>query len=162
MAVRLNNTVAVNHLLEAGVNFRNKTSSGETVLHLAIKNQTDKDILKKLITNRFDVNEPIEIFGSFLNLSIIQGYSDNFYFLMNDLPEINYTRALDEEDNTSLILAVQANKGDYVVCILNKLKEDKILTNLDKHFFINHQNKEGNTAIHLAALKHYQTITQVL
>lgn len=60
------------------------------------------------------------------------------------------------------MLAVKGNKGDIVVTILNKLKEDKILTDLDKQFFINHQNHEGNTAIHLAALRNMQTITQLL
>ena len=34
------------------------------------------------------------------------------------------------------------------MAILNKLKEDPLLTNLDKQFFVNHQNHFGNTALH--------------
>ena len=49
-----------------------------------------------------------------------------------------------------------------MVAILEKLKEDQILTDLDKQFFINHQNNEGNTAIHEAAIRDMQTITQKL
>ena len=37
-----------------------------------------------------------------------------------------------------------------------------MLTPLDQQFFINHQNNEGNTAIHEAALKGLQTITHKL
>jgi len=39
-----------------------------------------------------------------------------------------------------LLLAVKGNKGDFVISILDRLKEDKVLTDLDKQFFINHQN----------------------
>ena len=103
----------------------------------------------------------MDSYGSFLNLSIEAGHVDNFYFLMNN-ESVDFTKPLDQESNTSLLLAVKCNKGDFVVSILNKLKEDKILTSLDKQFFINHQNHQGNTAIHLAALKDLQTITQIL
>lgn len=54
------------------------------------------------------------------------------------------------------------NRGSFVVSILEKLLEDPLLTPIDRQFFINHQNKEGNTALHEAAIKDLQTITQKL
>jgi ankyrin repeat protein len=58
------------------------------------------------------------------------------------------------------MLAVKGNMGDIVVALLDKLEEDISLTPLEKQFFINAQNKEGNTALHEACLKDYQTITE--
>lgn len=46
--------------------------------------------------------------------------------------------------------------------ILNKLREDPLLTDLDKQFFINHQNSQGNTAIHEAVIRDKQTISDLL
>ena len=60
------------------------------------------------------------------------------------------------------MLSVRNNKGDFVLAILNKLREDSLLTDLDKQFFINHQNNQGNTAIHEAVLKDKQTISDLL
>ena len=94
MAVRLNSSYFVGRLLEAGVNYRSKGSTGESVFHLALRNQTNKDILKKLTTNKFDLNEPIETYGSYLNLAIVAGHSDNFYFLIND-ETVDYVKAKD-------------------------------------------------------------------
>ena len=53
---------------------------------------------------------------------------------------------------------MRKNKGDFVVAILDKLREDPLLTNLDKQFFINHQNNNGNTALHEAVSKNFQTV----
>jgi hypothetical protein len=49
-------------------------------------------------------------------LTISAGQIDNFYFLINDLA-VRYT-IKDDEDNTSLLLAVKINKGDLVKAIL--------------------------------------------
>jgi len=38
---------------------RKKNNQGETVFHFALRNQTNKEILKKLASNKFDVNERI-------------------------------------------------------------------------------------------------------
>lgn len=94
MAVRLNNHWLVGKLLDLNVNFRRKNNQGETVLHGALRNQTHKDILKRLTTNRFDINEPIDFFGSYLNLAIVAGHSDNFYFLVKEL-SLEYTKQFD-------------------------------------------------------------------
>lgn len=59
-------------------------------------------------------------------------------------------------------MAVKHNKGDFVVAILDKLEHDPVLTPIDRQFFINHQNNQGNTAIHEAVIKNLQTITQKL
>jgi len=56
MAVRLNDTGVVTRLLELNVNARRKNAQGETVFHTAIRNQTSRDILKKLSANKFDIN----------------------------------------------------------------------------------------------------------
>ena len=74
---------------------------------------------------------------------------------------VKYT-VKDEQENTSLILAVKANKGDCVVAILERLNNDPILTPVEKQFFFNAQNNEGNTAMHEAVMSDYQTITQKL
>lgn len=87
------------------------------MLHSALRNQTHKDILKRLTTNRFDINEPIDIFGSFLNLAIVAGHEDNFYFLFKEL-SLEYTKRFDQDGNTCLILAVKHNRGGFVVSIL--------------------------------------------
>jgi ankyrin repeat protein len=79
-------------------------------------------------------------------LTISAGQIDNFYFLINDLA-VRYT-IKDDEDNTSLLLAVKINKGDLVKAILEKMEKDQIMTPLEKQFFFNAQNKEGNTALH--------------
>jgi ankyrin repeat protein len=57
---------------------------------------------------------------------------------------------------------VKHNKGDFVMSILKKLKEDPLLTDIERQFFINHQNTNGNTAIHEAALRDRQTISDIL
>ena len=75
MAVRLNSPWMVQHLLEMNVNFRGKNGAGETVLHTALRNQTHRDILKRLTTNKFDINEPIGEFGSYLNLAVSAGHA---------------------------------------------------------------------------------------
>ena len=125
MAVRLNDVVLVNRLLELKVNIRKRNKEGETVIFTAIRNQTHKDIIKKLF-QYFDANEKVDFFGNYLNLSITSAQNDNFYFLIQE-PGIKYL-VKDDEDNTCLILAVKQNKGDYVVAILEKLEADPILT----------------------------------
>jgi ankyrin repeat protein len=119
MAVRLNNPWIVGKLMDMNVNFKRKNSQRETVLHIALKNQTHKNILKRL-TAKIDINEPIDEFGSYLNLAIISGHTDNFFFLIKEL-SLNYTKSFDSEGNTCLILAVQYNRGDFLVSILDKL-----------------------------------------
>ena len=42
------------------------------------------------------------------------------------------------------------------------MEKDQIMTPLEKQFFFNAQNKEGNTAMHEAVAKEYQTVTQIL
>ena len=42
------------------------------------------------------------------------------------------------------------------------MEKDQIMTPLEKQFFFNAQNKEGNTALHEAVIKEYQTVTQIL
>lgn len=116
MAVRLNDSMFVGRLLELNVNARRKNAHGETVLHTAIRNFTNQDILKKLFSKSFDINERIEYYGSFLNLAIVAKQSENFFYLIKELG-IKYT-IKDEEDSTSLILAVKKNQGDFVVAIL--------------------------------------------
>jgi ankyrin repeat protein len=68
----------------------------------------------------------------------------------------------DDHENTCLVLAVKANKGDCVVSILERVANDPVLTPVEKQFFFNAQNNEGNTAMHEAVLRDYQTITQKL
>ena len=90
LAVSLNDTFMVGHLLGMNVNARRKNPQGETVLHTALRNQTDPEILKKLFGKPFDINERIESYGSFLNLAIVSEQSDNFFFLIGKLG-IKYT-----------------------------------------------------------------------
>ena len=59
------------------------------------------------------------------------------------------------------MLAITHNKGDVVSEILEKLKNETF-ADIEKQFFINAQNKDGNTALHLAFIKNYQTIAQIL
>jgi ankyrin repeat protein len=121
MAVRLNSPWFVGKLLDHGVNYRIKNGAGETVLHTALRNLTHRDILKRLTHNKFDLNEPIEEFGSYLNLAIVAGHPENFDFLIKELG-IDYTKKFDNGGNSCLILAVKKNKGDFVAAILDKLK----------------------------------------
>jgi ankyrin repeat protein len=67
---------------------------------------------------------------------------------------------VDDEDNTCLILAVRQGQGDVVVAILEKLQKDVLLTPLEKQFFVNAQNRDGNTALHEAVINDLQTISQ--
>lgn len=69
MAVRLNDVALVNRLLELKVNIRKKNKDGETVIYTAIRNQTNKDIIKKLFQH-VDLNERIDFYGNYLNLAI--------------------------------------------------------------------------------------------
>lgn len=96
-----------------------------------------------------------------MNLTIAVGQTENFFYLLKEL-SLDYTKCLDQEGNTCLILAAGYNRGDFVAAILDKLIQDPLLTNIERQFFINHQNKEGNTAIHQAVLNNLQTITQKL
>ena len=70
-------------------------------------------------------------------------------------------RSVDDDDNTCLILAVKMNKADIIMSILLKLQENE-MTEMEKQFFINSQDFEGNTAIHIAYLKDLQTISSIL
>lgn len=60
MAVRLNNPDIVSKLLDLNVKCNKKNARGETVLHNALRHQTHRDILKRLTTKLFDINEPID------------------------------------------------------------------------------------------------------
>jgi hypothetical protein len=61
-----------------------------------VRNPINRDILKRLTTvNKFDINEPIDTYGSYLNLAITSGQHDSFYFLIKELG-IDYTKKLDE------------------------------------------------------------------
>jgi ankyrin repeat protein len=97
--------------------------------------------------------------GSYLNLALSAQGSENFHLLMQE--GVKYT-VKDEQDNTSLLLAVKNNKGDCVVALLERLTADPVLTPVEKQFFFNAQNSDGNTALHEAVLRDYQTITQKL
>lgn len=94
-----------------------------------------------------------------MNLSLSAPLSDNFHFLMQQ--GVKYT-SKDDQDNTCLMLAVRANKGDCVVAVLERLANDPVLTPLERQFFFNAQNNDGNTALHEAVLRGYQTITMKL
>ncbi len=70
---------------------------------------------------------------------------------------------MDEQDNSCLALAVRMNLGDAVVAVFDYLEEDNCpLNEIEKQFFINHQNFEGNTALHLACIKDFQTISTII
>ena len=58
---------------------------------------------------------------------IEEGDSDAFYFFIQELA-IDYSRKFDDDGNSCLMIAVRRNKGDYVMAILNKVKEDPLLT----------------------------------
>ena len=53
------------------------------------------------------------------------------------------------------------NKPQLVQAILIKLKEIP-MSELEKQFFINHQDLEGNTALHIAYLKDLEIIKNLL
>lgn len=120
--------------------------------------QTHPEILKKLIEH-IDPNERIITHGSYLNLSLSAALPDGFHFLLQQ--GVKYTTK-DDHDNTCLILAVKANKGDCVLAIIERLNNDPVFTPLEKQFFFNAQNNEGNTALHEAVLRDYQTMTMKL
>ena len=80
-------------------------------------------------------------------------------FLLSQ-PTINIS-VRDEEDNTCLMLAVLHNKGDIVLAILSKIKND-CLSDIEKQFFVNAMNRDGNTALHLAYYHDLQTIAQII
>ena len=94
-----------------------------------------------------------------LHLAIISNQADNFVCLLAE-KNINM-RSVDDDDNTCLILAVKMNKADIIMSILLKLQENE-MTEMEKQFFINSQDCEGNTAIHIAYLKDLQTISSIL
>lgn len=94
-----------------------------------------------------------------LHLAIISNQADNFVCLLAE-KNINM-RSVDDDDNTCLILAVKMNKADIIMSILLKLQENE-MTEMEKQFFINSQDFEGNTAIHIAYLKDLQTISSIL
>lgn len=144
MAVRLNDAGLVARLLELKADPRRRNSYGETVLCAALCQQTNRDILKRLFQH-IDPNERLQSHGSYLNLSLTAPDSSNFHLLMQE--GVKYT-VKDDHDNTSLILAVKANKGDCVVALLDRLASDPLLTPIEKQFFFNAQNTEGNTALH--------------
>lgn len=81
MAVRLNEPRIVTRLLELKADPRKRNKNGETVLSLALREQTHPDILKKLLEH-IDPNERIPTYGSYLNLSLSAPLPDNFHFLM--------------------------------------------------------------------------------
>ncbi len=50
---------------------------------MAIRLQTSKDILNKLISYKFDPNQSVPIVGSLINLAIVNKQIDNLIFLLN-------------------------------------------------------------------------------
>jgi ankyrin repeat protein len=104
MAVRLNDAFLVNRLLELKANIRKRNKEGETVIYTAIRNQTNKDIIKKLFQH-VDINEKIDNYGSYLNLAVTAKQNENFYYLIQEFG-IKY-QIKDDEDNTCLLLAVR-------------------------------------------------------
>ena len=91
-------------------------------------------------------------------MAIESGYPDNFYFLIKEL-NLDYIKRFDQYSNSCLHLCAINNHADFLVAILEKVDRDPLLTQIDKQFFINHQNQAGNTALHEAALRKMQTVT---
>lgn len=114
MAVRLNDVALVAKLLELKADPRRRNNYGETVLCAALCQQTHKDILKRLFQH-IDPSERLQGHGSYLNLTLTTSNTDNFHLLLQE--GVKYT-VKDEQENTCLILAVKANRGDCVVAIL--------------------------------------------
>jgi ankyrin repeat protein len=55
------------------------------------------------------------------------------------------------------------NLGDAVVAIFDYLSQENCpLSDIEKQFFFNHQNHDGNTALHLACIKDLQTISSII
>lgn len=50
---------------------------------MAIRLQTSKDILTKLISYKFDPNQSVLMFGSLINLAIVHKQINNLIFLLN-------------------------------------------------------------------------------
>ena len=87
----------------------------------------------------------------------------NYGFQKGDKKDSIKLNTMDEQDNTCLTLAVQMNLGDAVVAVFDYLEQDNCpLSEMDKQFFVNHQNFEGNTALHLACIKNLQTISTII
>lgn len=158
MAVRLNDPALVGRLLELKADPRRRNGSGETVLGLALSQQTHREILKRLL-QLVDPNERVAGHGSYLNLALAAPHAENFHLLLQQGARLT---TKDDQDNTCLLLAVRGNRGDCVVAILERLAGDAVLSAVEKQFFFNAQNSEGNTALHEAVLRDLQTITQRL
>lgn len=87
-AIRLNSIAFVSKILDSKINPKKKNLAGDTAFHIAIKNQTSKEIMKRLI-HYFDLNEKIDEYGSYLNLAIVESQTENFLFLLGE-SKINY------------------------------------------------------------------------
>lgn len=61
-------------------------------------------------------------------------------------------------------MSTKEKRGEFVQAILKKLGnvENKTMTEMDKQFFINSCDRNGDTALHIAAKKDYQTIADIL
>lgn len=131
-------------------------------MYTAIKNKTNPEIIKKLVHHNFDVNESVPKYGSLLNLAIACDQFDNFITLLEN-PNIDLT-ILDDEENNCLLLSTKLKKGEFVQAILQKLKSiDKSkMSDMEKQFYINSSDMNGDTALHVAAKKDYQTITDLI
>jgi len=70
----------------------------------------------------------------------------------------------DEDENTGLLLSTKLKRGPFVQAILKKLQStDKtIMSDIDKQFYVNTSDYSGDTALHVAAKKDYQTIADVI
>lgn len=115
-AILVNSPEFVDMLLRKKCNPKRRNGKGESAMSIAVKNSINPEILKKLIHNHFDVNEPVDRYGSLTNLAIVSDQFETFKELMS-YPGINL-KLVGEEGNTSLLLATKLKKADFVEVVL--------------------------------------------
>ncbi len=131
-----NNIQVFKYLDSVGVSFKGTTKLNENVLHILSKKNKDTSLLNYLIANEVDINQEDYNGNTPLTNAIKYNNSELIKFLNN-----KNTNRIDKNGNTLYHHASQKAEIDIIKTITN--------TKTD----INHKNNDGNTALHLAAMK---------
>lgn len=82
-------------------------------------------------------------------------------FLIKSLPVKSLTK-LDEDGNNVIHLAVEGNMTSLVKELLGRIAANEELTDVEKEFAWNSQNKKGDTYLHIAYRNEFQTIITLI
>ncbi|KAF5895516.1 serine/threonine-protein phosphatase 6 regulatory ankyrin repeat subunit B-like, partial [Clarias magur] len=153
IAVKENQLHIVQRLLELEVNPGEKTTDGQTALHMAAL--CSKDDLVKLLASKTDPNSPGGPKAQ-LPLHYAASRPDDFFNVVHTLLKFSNTDARlrqDEDGHIPLLLAVKAGNVGIVKELLSDLSESQLKAKTKEN---------GDTALHICCRRRHADMARVL